>query len=113
MAADSCLLVIFGASGDLTQRKLVPALYELHLGGHLPERFGVLGTSRSPLGDEGFREKMKLGCTADKRFDEYSWREFERKLFYEAADAAEPGGIEPIKRRIASLTSELKIGDAS
>ena len=112
-AVDPCLLVIFGASGDLTQRKLVPALYELHLEGHLPERFGVLGVSRSDLGDEGFRDKMRAGCSHDKRFDEYSWREFETKLFYEAADAAAPGGFEPIKRRIAALTSELKITKAS
>jgi glucose-6-phosphate 1-dehydrogenase len=109
-APDPCLLVIFGASGDLTQRKLVPALYELHLAGDLPGAFGVLGTSRSPLGDEGFRDRMRASCSADRRFDEYSWREFERKLFYEAADAAQPAGFQNIHRRIAALSGELQIG---
>ena len=108
--ANSCLLVIFGASGDLTQRKLVPALYELHLEGQLSEQFGVLGTSRSNLGDDGFRERMRQSCSHDRRFDEYSWREFERKLFYEPADAAASGGIEPVSRRIAELTQKLGIG---
>ncbi len=57
------LLVIFGASGDLTQRKLIPALFELFLAGILPEGLGVLGISRSQLGSQGFRERCKRTCS--------------------------------------------------
>src|SRR3972149_11837608 len=51
-------LVIFGASGDLTRRKLLPALQTLSRGQRLPARFSVIGIARSPLGDEGFRQQF-------------------------------------------------------
>ena len=54
------LLVIFGASGDLTARKLVPALYKLYKDKHLPEHFAVLGVARSFMTDEEFRKRVAL-----------------------------------------------------
>ena len=56
-----CLLVIFGASGDLTKRKLVPALYGLYREKLLPEGFAVLGISRTPFSDEAFRDHLRDG----------------------------------------------------
>jgi len=56
--AEPCVLVIFGASGDLAQRKLIPAIYNLHRNGFLPERFAVVGVSGSPLTDEEFRGRV-------------------------------------------------------
>ena len=56
---DPCALVIFGASGDLTRRKLFPALYSLALRQMLPERFGIVGVARSQETDDEFRERMK------------------------------------------------------
>jgi glucose-6-phosphate 1-dehydrogenase len=56
--APPCVLVIFGASGDLAKRKLIPALYNLAAGGFLPEEFAVVGISRSQLSDDEFRRKM-------------------------------------------------------
>ncbi|MEO8037865.1 MAG: glucose-6-phosphate dehydrogenase [Betaproteobacteria bacterium] len=56
--AEPCVLVIFGASGDLAQRKLIPALYNLHRNGFLPERFAVVGVSGSSLTDEEFRVRV-------------------------------------------------------
>ncbi|MCT8562215.1 glucose-6-phosphate dehydrogenase [Glaesserella parasuis] len=58
MKADNNCIVIFGASGDLTYRKLIPALYNLYKIGRLSEHFSVLGVARSPLTDETFRQKM-------------------------------------------------------
>jgi len=55
----ACVLVIFGASGDLTKRKLIPALYNLALENRLPERFAVVGYARSEMSDDVFREKMR------------------------------------------------------
>ena len=52
------MLVIFGASGDLTARKLVPALFNLYVAKQLPEQFAVLGASRSNMGDDEFRNKV-------------------------------------------------------
>jgi glucose-6-phosphate 1-dehydrogenase len=83
-----CLLVIFGASGDLTQRKLVPALFDLHVSGLLPPGLAVLGISRSRLGTDGFREQCKAKCTARQGFSETTWQSFAQRLEYHAADAA-------------------------
>ena len=59
--APPCAMVIFGASGDLTRRKLVPALYNLARGGLLPENFAALGFARRPWSDAAFREEMGRG----------------------------------------------------
>lgn len=52
-------IVIFGASGDLTYRKLIPALYHLYANKQLPESFAILGVSRTEYSDESYREKLK------------------------------------------------------
>ncbi len=62
-SADPCILVIFGASGDLTKRKLLPALYHLEQSGNLPEKFAVVGVARRPLADS-FAADMKEGIVA-------------------------------------------------
>src|ERR671933_2695805 len=56
---DPCALVIFGASGDLTKRKLFPALYSLALRRLLPDHFAVVGVARTEESDDDFRERMK------------------------------------------------------
>ena len=55
---ENCVVVIFGASGDLTKRKLVPALYALYLQNALPKKFAVLGVSRSPISDKDFQKRI-------------------------------------------------------
>src|SRR5688572_571322 len=80
-----CTIVIFGANGDLTRRKLVPALYRLAYERRLPAGFAVLGTSRTNMSDDHFREKMKSAVTEfleDSPFDEKIWRDFAQNLFY-------------------------------
>ena len=58
MKAENCCIVIFGASGDLTYRKLIPALYDLYKIDRLGDNFSVLGVARTELNDESFRQKM-------------------------------------------------------
>ena len=60
-AAEPCTLVIFGAGGDLTRRKLLPALYHLMYDGLLPPDFAVVGVAREPLDDASFRAAMQRG----------------------------------------------------
>ena len=98
-----CLLVIFGASGDLAQRKLVPSLFDLSLAGTLPERLAVIGISRSQLGDDGFRERCKRGCAGRRGFSESAWKEFVGRLYYHAADAAKGSDWPGIVERFQSL----------
>lgn len=77
-----CILVIFGASGDLTRRKLMTALFDLYRQDFLPEKFAILGVSRSGYSDESFRERMENSITAyceKKPLDKNFLRDFVEK----------------------------------
>ncbi|NBO93063.1 MAG: glucose-6-phosphate dehydrogenase [Planctomycetia bacterium] len=89
-------LIIFGASGDLTARKLVPSLYHLYRKKRLPDELQVLGVSRSPLSDDGFRDRLATSARefVSNEWDETSWREFAQRLHYVAADASRPIAVE-------------------
>ena len=63
---DPCIVVIFGASGDLTKRKLLPALYHLEQAGLLPKEFAVVGVARRPL-EQTFAADMKEGIVGGRR----------------------------------------------
>jgi glucose-6-phosphate 1-dehydrogenase len=78
-----CTLVIFGASGDLTARKLIPAFYNLHLTDSLPEYFAIVGSSRTRMTHEEFREKLRQGIAQEGQMDLGAWHEFAAKLFYQ------------------------------
>src|SRR5919108_2257011 len=69
-APEPCALTIFGASGDLTQRKLIPALYALAVRNLLPPSFGVVGVARTQMSDDEFREKMRQAIVDHAR-DEF------------------------------------------
>ena len=79
---DPCTIVIFGASGDLTARKLVPALYNLFLNEGLPSPFTIVGTSRTDLTHDEFREKLKTSYAATENSDLSRWDEFAGNLYY-------------------------------
>jgi glucose-6-phosphate 1-dehydrogenase len=87
--AEPCTVVIFGASGDLTKRKLVPALYRLVQERLLPAEFAIFGQGRTPMSDDEFREKMKSAVTEfseAKKVDEELWNSFAQGLFYLESD---------------------------
>jgi len=77
---DPCLIVIFGGSGDLTRRKLIPALHSLYLQGGLPERFAILGCARTAMNDEGFRQLLIDQGSGDRPSDQ--WTGFASRLHY-------------------------------
>jgi glucose-6-phosphate 1-dehydrogenase len=99
MSKNALTLVIFGASGDLTARKLVPSLYRLAKKRRLPQELRIVGVSRSPFSDDAFREKMGASVRefAGKDWDEEAWRNFAGRLHYVASDAAKPDGLKPLK----------------
>jgi len=83
---DPCAVVLFGASGDLTQRKLVPALYNLARDGLLPAKLAIVGFARREKTDEQFRSEMLEGVRKHaRRFDanDSLWAEFSRSIFYQ------------------------------
>src|SRR5262245_35906208 len=83
--ADSCLLVIFGASGDLTKRKLVPALYDLACAGCMAPGFEVVGVSRTEMTSEAFRDAMHAFTSKSRdarEFTDSCWDSFAQRLTY-------------------------------
>lgn len=112
-AAEPCAIVIFGASGDLTKRKLIPALYELYARGQLPEGTFVVGTSRTEMTDEAFRESMHPWVRENaKGFDEGKWGTFARKLHYHAGDGATRELYAGLTPRLSEIAKGFKIGKA-
>jgi glucose-6-phosphate 1-dehydrogenase len=83
-----CGLVIFGASGDLTKRKIVPSLYRLQKNRYLSDHFFILGTSRTEMSTDGFRGKMLSAVknTFSEDFDESSWNELINRIYYAPID---------------------------
>ena len=99
-------MVIFGASGDLTKRKLMPALYRLAYDRRLSSGFAVVGISRTPLTDEQFREKMREAVqefSEDTKFDSEVWQPFAQGLFYLAGDI----GDADLYQRLAQKLKEI------
>jgi glucose-6-phosphate 1-dehydrogenase len=99
MSNGALTLVIFGASGDLTARKLVPSLFRLDRKGRLPAELRVVGVSRSPFSDDAFRDKL-AGAVRDfakKDWDEAAWKAFARRLSYVAGDATQAAGLDKLK----------------
>ncbi|MBL8763402.1 MAG: glucose-6-phosphate dehydrogenase [Phycisphaerae bacterium] len=102
---EPCVLVIFGASGDLTKRKLIPALYDLDRQGRLPEGLCVLGNGRTEMNDDTFRVKMlEEGVrTFAAAWDEAVWVRFARRLHYQACDPTQPEGFSKLTARIGEV----------
>src|SRR5579884_3021491 len=91
---DPCILVIFGASGDLTAKKLIPALYALAVRRLLPEKFGIVGAARTEESDDEFRERMKQSVREYARdaFDEQVWSALASGMRYVTLDFADDRG---------------------
>jgi glucose-6-phosphate 1-dehydrogenase len=96
-------IVIFGANGDLTKRKLIPALYRLAFERRMPLGYVIYGNSRTPMSDGQYREKMKASVQEfleDSPFDEELWEEFSRSLHYVAGDLLDPGFYQNLALRL-------------
>ena len=101
------VMVIFGASGDLTRRKLVPALFNLRRRGLLLDAFAVLGISRQKLSDDEFRERVSAdleACGEPADPDCHEW--LAPRMHYMPGDAGDPATYEALKRRLPELDAE-------
>lgn len=104
-----CAMVIFGASGDLTERKLVPALYYLARERLLPAGFSVIGCGRTPFTDEQFREKMRQAVTKFLKLPDGNdalLESFSQGLSYLADDFGQPAAYQRLGARLAELDRE-------
>ena len=105
---DGCILVIFGASGDLTSKKLMPALYSLAVRQLLPERFAIVGAARSEESDDDFRERMKQAVQEHSRdeFDQEVWDGLAAGMHYVTLDFADDRGEDELRDTLTKLDEE-------
>jgi glucose-6-phosphate 1-dehydrogenase len=102
-------IVIFGAGGDLTWRKLVPALYNLFLDGYLPDQFAVIGLDRKEMSDDDFRQHLRDGVGQFSRrgkAEDEAWQEFASHLSFFSADFGDPETYVALKERLAARDQE-------
>lgn len=103
---EPCTLVIFGASGDLTKRKLLPALYTLAKERLLPPRFACVGFARREVTDEAFRADMRAGCEAFARkrpVDAALWDSLQGSLFYHRGSFDDPEAYRALGQRLRDI----------
>ncbi len=106
------ILVIFGASGDLTKRKLIPALFALEIQNLLPEKFAIVGASRTEMSDDTFRNAMiegleKYSNEKDRSRDKVD--AFLKKIYYQSVDANDPSSYKMLVNKLSDLQIALGI----
>ena len=105
-APEPCAVVVFGASGDLAHRKLIPALYNLAVGAHLPAAFGVVGVAKSEYSDDQFRADMREAVgkfSRTKPIDEDIWADFAAGLRYSPGSFDDPQTFIRLKGKLEEL----------
>ncbi|MDT8385611.1 MAG: glucose-6-phosphate dehydrogenase, partial [Gammaproteobacteria bacterium] len=108
--ADPCVLVIFGATGDLTRRKLLPALFHLGCEGCMAPSFHIVGVGRQAMSDDAFREHLREGVAGSSeiaRFDADEWAMFAPRIQYFSGDFADPD----THRRLAAFLDGLPVAN--
>ena len=103
--AGPCIMVLFGASGDLTMRKLVPALYNLVKAKLLPANFAVMGVSHDDLGVEQFRTQVTQFLQGEDHACE-AWKWFTERLYFQQGDFADPATYTKLGDRLAEIDKE-------
>ncbi len=103
-----CSIVIFGATGDLTHRKLVPALYNLAADGELPPAVAVIGFARRPKDDDQFRQEIEEATRKYSRQNvrDDIWKTFAQSIFYHQSDFSEEAGFKSLAERLKKIDSE-------
>ena len=107
---DGVIFVIFGASGDLAVRKLIPAIFELYQGKYLPENFAVLGVSRSSYTDAAFRKKVFSESEFIDSAISKEHKDFADRLSYIPIQTAEKKDYAKVKKQLAKLDKQFNIG---
>lgn len=106
-----CILVLFGATGDLTRRKLIPALYNLHRDGLLPKNFAICAYARKPKDDVLFREELQQELeTLSGKAPDQDWNALAQKIFYVTGELGDDNGYARLKERLSTIDKELRTG---
>jgi len=109
--ADSCVFVIFGASGDLTRSKLLPAIFNLCEEGYLPEEFAILGIARPRIDQPAYRKQMReqVRQAEGEPLEPAKWKRIEDRLYYVSGEFDDPALFERVKQTLAELCQQLRI----
>ncbi len=112
-ASEPCAIVIFGASGDLARRKVIPALFDLAAHGALGSRYALVGFARTSMSDESFRTTAGEAAKSISEvgpIDPQQWNEFAPNLYYSAGEYGDPESYARLAKRLAELDAEKKLG---
>lgn len=105
------IIILFGATGDLTSRKIIPALYNLFLDNWLPDQFVIIGCSFVKISDDEFRNNLLEGTNQNSRkgkVEDKKWLEFASRIFYQVADFNDTDSYRSFKTTIDNYQSEWK-----
>ena len=106
--SDPCTIVIFGATGDLTARKLIPALYDLYVNNGLPDPFVIVGCGRTPLDDHQFRDKMEDALRTTGKLDLSKWEKFSAALHYRSIVYEDSESYQNLAESLRSLDDHFQ-----
>jgi len=104
------IIVIFGGTGDLTKRKLIPAFYNLYIDGWMPEKFAIIGLGRTKLDDDTYREHLHDGLVEFSRKgkpDEKQWDQFKTTISYFESNINDPAAYEGLGVKLDAFDKEL------
>ncbi len=107
-----CALIIFGATGDLAHRKLLPAVYDLAAQNLLPDEFTIIGYGRSQRAEKTFREELAVAVKEHARlpFDEEVWHRLEERIFYQRGAYDEAESFDKLDKRLDELDKKMATG---
>jgi len=108
--APPCIMVIFGASGDLTKRKLIPALYNLKHSNCLPDNFAVVGLARPEMSDDEFRRRLRedMNQFATDEINDHEWQWLAQRLYYLSGDFDDDQTYARLKARAKNSISSIR-----
>ena len=105
--SEPCTIIILGATGDLTVRKLLPQLFNLYLNAGLPDPFLIVGTSHIDIGETEFRTNMQAALKKARVYDDSRWSDFARALHYRCADFGDPESFKRLAQDLRNLDQEF------
>src|ERR1700694_2553155 len=110
---EPCTVVLFGASGDLAKRKVIPAMYDLAIHNSLGPRYAIVGFSRTAMSDENFRNTAAEAAKSISEvgpIDPKKWSEFASNLYYQAGEYGNLEDFKKLAKRLDALSAEKQLG---
>ena len=111
--ADPCTVILFGASGDLAKRKVIPAMYDLAQHNSLGERYAIIGFARTQMTDESFRTTIGEAAKTISEvgpIEPAKWNEFSSNLYYSAGEYGNPDSYTQLAKRLEEIDKDKKLG---